>query len=61
MMNFSHKTARVATSAILDMAEEGIISWETLARDLIGWMSEHEVVDFARAKEYFEFAAEEDE
>ena len=43
------------------MAEEGIISWETLARDLIGWMSEHEVVDFARAQEYFEFAAEEDE
>ena len=55
------RNARQQTSELIDMAEAGVISWETLARDLMEWMSEHEVVDFARAKEYFEFTAEEDE
>jgi hypothetical protein len=35
------------------MAENGIIDWETLVRDLLGWMSEHDVEQFARRNDYF--------
>jgi hypothetical protein len=34
------------------MAEEGLIDWETLARDALGWMSEDEVRRFAQRNDY---------
>lgn len=53
MMQFSHRTSRKFTVHILDMAENGVIDWETLSRDLLNWMSEHEVEQFARRNDYF--------
>lgn len=52
MFGFSHKQSRPVTSELLDMAEQGLIDWETLARDALGWMSEAEVEQFARRNDY---------
>ena len=52
MFTFSHRQSRPVTSAVLDMAEEGLIDWETLARDALGWMSEDEVKEFAQRNDY---------
>jgi len=52
-MQFTHRTSRKFTCHILDMAENGLIDWETLSRDLLNWMSEHEVEQFARRNDYF--------
>lgn len=38
---------REYTNKLLDMAEEGVLDWENLARDLLGWMSEADVKEFA--------------
>ncbi len=52
MFTFSHRQSRPVTSELLDLAEEGVIDWETLARDALGWMSEAEVAEFARRNDY---------
>lgn len=51
MYTFSHRTSRPVTSELLDLAEEGVLSWEQLARDALGWMSEAEVERFARSND----------
>ena len=50
---FSHRQSRKYTCHLLDMAENGVIDWETLARDALNWMSEHDVEQFARRNDYF--------
>lgn len=52
MFRFSHKQSRPVTSELLDMAEQGLIDWESLARDALGWMSESDVAEFARRNDY---------
>lgn len=52
MFKFDHRQSRKVTSQLLDMADEGMIDWETLARDALGWMSEDEVAEFARRNDY---------
>lgn len=52
MFRFDHRVSRPVTSKLLDLAEEGMIDWETLARDALGWMSEAEVAEFARRNDY---------
>lgn len=52
MFGFSHRQSRPVTSELLDMAEQGLIDWETLARDALGWLSEAEVEQFARRMDY---------
>jgi len=52
VFTFSHRTSRPVTSALIDYAEEGVIAWESLARDLLGWMSEDEVRRFAQRNDY---------
>jgi hypothetical protein len=52
VFRFSHRTSRPVTSAIIDYAEQGLIDWETLARDALGWMSEDEVRRFAQRNDY---------
>jgi hypothetical protein len=51
---FNHRVSRKVTSELLDLAEGGVIDWESLARDLLGWMSEHEVAEFARRNDYIQ-------
>jgi len=52
MFRFDHRQSRPVTSELLDMAEQGLIDWESLARDALGWMSEDEVAEFARRNDY---------
>ena len=51
MFRFDHRRARPVTSELIDLAEQGVIDWETLARDCLGWMSEHDVADLFLAGE----------
>ena len=60
MITFDHSRSRPATTALLDLAESGVISWEQIARDALAWMSEHEVQDFAEAYDYFPETEEEE-
>lgn len=59
MFTFSHRQSRPVTSELLDLAEQGVIDWETLARDALGWMSESEVAEFARRNDYIQEGDEE--
>jgi len=54
MFTYSHRISRPVTSELLDMAEQGLIDWETLARDALGWMSESEVAEFAQRTDYIQ-------
>ena len=51
---FRHRQSRPVTTEVLDLAEQGVISWETIARDALVWMSESEVTEFARINGYVE-------
>jgi hypothetical protein len=48
---FDHAKARPVTNKLLDAAEQGALSWEQLARDALGWMSEADVKQFAEAND----------
>ena len=54
MWGFDHRQSRPVTSELLDLAEQGVIDWESLARDALGWMSEAEVQRFAQANDYLQ-------
>ena len=45
---------RTATEKLIDLAEEGILSWEAIARAALNYMSEDEVADMARYNEFIE-------
>jgi hypothetical protein len=47
------RVTRKNTSRLLDLAEQGVISWESLARDALNWMSDSEVQEFAERNDYF--------
>lgn len=46
------RRSRAYTTKLIELAEEGVIDWESLARDLLGWMSEDEVQQFALRNDY---------
>lgn len=52
MFNFDQRVSRPVTSEVLDLAEQGVIDWESLARDALGWMSEADVSEFAQHNGY---------
>lgn len=41
-----HNLTRRATMELIQMADEGVIGWEFLAKELTGWMSEADVAKF---------------
>lgn len=43
--------SRPATNQLILMAEDGNLDWEQLARDLLGWMDESDVNQFALAND----------
>jgi len=53
--------SRQATRQVIEMAEEGVLLWEQIARDCMNYMSEDEVADMARINGYLEFEDDEDE
>ena len=52
---------RKATNKVIEMAENCIISWETIARAALQYMSEDEVADMAQCNEFIEDEDEEEE
>ena len=52
---------RKATNKVIEMAEEGVLSWETIARAALDYMSEDEVADMAQCNEFIEDEDEEEE
>jgi len=46
--------ARQATQRVIDMADQGVLSWEQIARDCMNYMSESDVADMADSNGYFE-------
>ena len=57
--------AREATCELIEMAENGEISWETIARECLQYMSEDEVRDMAESNDWIDleedFEEEDDE
>jgi hypothetical protein len=51
---------REYTDELITLAQEGGVSWETLATELMEWMSELEVKEFAIKTGYFEEDEEDD-
>ena len=45
---------REATEKLIDLAEEGVLSWEAIARAALNYMSEDEVADMAQCNEFIE-------
>lgn len=52
---------RKATNKLIDMMDEGRIDPSDLAKNLMGYMSEADVADFAQYNEYFFDSEDEDE
>ena len=53
--------ARSATCELIEMAENGGISWETIARECLQYMSEDEVRDMAESNDWINSEDEDDE
>jgi hypothetical protein len=60
MYGFNHSVSRPVTSELIELAEQGVVDWEAVARAALAWMSEHDVEQFARANEFI-VEADEDE
>ena len=46
---------REYTCRLLDMVEQGALDKDSLINDLLGWMSEDEVKEFARANDIIQY------
>ena len=60
MFTYSYRESRPVTSELLDNLEEGLYDKDRMIADLLGWMSERDVAEFARANDYI-VAQDEDE
>ena len=49
------------TTALIEAAEGGIVSWEDIARNALGFMSEQDVAEMVRAYDMAEAAGVGDE
>lgn len=52
---------RKATNKVIEMAEEGVLSWETIARAALNYMSEDEVAAMAWYNDFIEDEDEEED
>ena len=53
--------SRAYTCRLLDLVEQGMIDKDSLISDLLNWMSESEVAEFARRNDLIQEDPEEDE
>ena len=63
-MNWTAKDTRRSrryTAELLDMVDQGLIDKDSLIQDLLGWMSEEEVKQFARSNDYIPNDPEDEE
>ncbi len=64
MFHWSAKQARQSrkvTTALIEAAEGGIVSWEDIARNALGFMSEQDVAEMVRAYDMAEAAGVSDD
>lgn len=65
MFGFDHRVSRPVTCKMLDLVDQGVFDKDDLIRNLLNWLSEDEVKQFARANDYIPNAgddtADEDE
>lgn len=61
VMQINQRNPRNYTCALLDMVEQGIVDKESLIRDLLGYMSEADVADFAHCNDYIQDDEEDEE
>jgi len=52
--------SREATNKLIELVEEGVLDWESIARAALCYMSEDEVADMARCNELILDEEEED-
>ena len=52
---------RDATCELIEMAENGGIAWETIARECLQYMSEDEVRDMAESNDWINSADDEED
>ena len=52
---------RKATNKVIELAKAGVLSWETIARAALDYMSEDEVADMAQCNEFIEDEDEEED
>ena len=45
---------RTASCKVIELAENGILSWETIAREALQYMSEDDVADMANSCDWLE-------
>lgn len=55
-----NRNYRIYTTQLIEMAEEGMIAWETLARAALCYMSEADVKDMAETEEFVPVDEDED-
>jgi hypothetical protein len=60
MFSFDFRVSRPVTCELLDNVEQGVYDKDRMIADLLGWMSEADVAEFARRNEYL-IESEEDE
>lgn len=60
-MNFNYRQSRPVTCDLLDNLEQGLYDQDRMIRDLLGWLSESEVEEFARRNEYIMFSDDDDD
>ena len=51
---------REVTEKLIDLAEDGVLSWEAIARAALDYMPEDEVADMARCNDFIEDEEEDD-
>lgn len=60
MFGFNHRVSRPITSKLLDNLEQGVYDKDNMIRDLLNWLSEDEVKQFARANDLLPNAGDDD-
>ena len=53
--------ARDATCELIEMAENGMIAWESIARECLQYMSEDEVRDMAESNDWIDLEDDEED
>ena len=56
-----NQACREMTRKLLDLVEQGAIDRDSLIRDLLGWMSEEDVAEFARRNDYITHDEDQDD
>lgn len=61
MFGFDHRKSRPITTKLLDNLEQGLYDKDNMIRDLLNWLSEDEVKQFARANDLLPNAGDDED